>query len=75
MSDPRTDTDAVAIVEIVKSMSIDDLGVILNDSVKYQLLECPTMSYSELKDNMIDAIIMSIEQSDEGSRYFLNNPA
>lgn len=75
MSDPRTDTEAVAIVEIVKSMSIDDLGVILNDSVKYQLLEYPTMSYSELKDNMIDAIIMSIEESDEGSRHFLNNPA
>ena len=71
MSDEKMDENAVAIIEIVKAMSNEDLGQILTDSVKWQLFEYPTMSYRELKDNMIDEIIMSIEQSDEGSRYYI----
>lgn len=70
MSDEKMDKYAVAIVEIVKAMSNEDLGQILTDSVKWQLEEYPTMSHKELKENMIDAIIMSIEQSDEGGRYY-----
>ncbi len=70
MSDEKMDKYAVAIVEIVKAMSNEDLGQILTDSVKWQLEEYPTMSYKELKENMIDSIIMKIEQSDEGGRHY-----
>ena len=75
MGEQKIDKDALAIVEIVKSMSDSDLGEILRKSVRWQLLEYPTMSYKELKENMIDDIIMEIEQSDNGSEYYLNNPA
>ena len=70
MSDEKIDKNAVAIVEIVMAMSNDDLGEILTDSVKWQLDEYPTMPLKELKDNMIDDIIMRIQQSDAGSRYY-----
>ena len=75
MGEQKIDKRALAIVEIVKSMSNDDLGEILNNSVKWQLLEYPTMPFKEMEGNMIDEIIMRIEQSDEGNQYFLNNPA
>jgi hypothetical protein len=71
MSNEKIDKNAVAIVEIVKAMSNDDLGQIVTDSVKWQLDEYPAMPKRELMDNMIDEIIMSIEQSDEGSRYYI----
>ena len=71
MSDEKIDKNAVAIVEIVKAMSNEDLGQILTDSVRWQLDEYPTMPKRELMDNMIDEIIMSIEQSDEGHHYYI----
>tara|TARA_R100001510_G_scaffold56397_1_gene61868 strand:- start:6858 stop:7259 length:402 start_codon:yes stop_codon:yes gene_type:complete len=75
MGEQKIDEEALAIVEIVKSMSDSDLGEILRNSVRWQLLEYPTMSYKELKENMIDEIIMSIEQSDNGSEYYLSKTA
>ena len=75
MGEQKIDEEALAIVEIVKSMSDSDLGEILRNSVRWQLFEYPTMSYKELKENMIDEIIMSIEQSDNGSEYYLSKTA
>jgi len=71
MSDEKMDKNAVAIVEIVMAMSNEDLGQILTDSVKWQLDEYPAMPKKELMGNMIDAIIRGIEESDEGSRYYI----